>query len=151
MESPHKEPIVVHHHYYIPMPIFEAWIKSQKGNFQMVKFNTVVPQELISKGFTSPTKENVDNELINQFRQMNIGDALLIPFDTSMSERSLKVQVGKAASAAGRKVEWNKGKLEEGYVVRVKLIVNNGTSNNGVVTPTEEAATEEAPASRNRR
>jgi hypothetical protein len=148
-----EEASVVHHHYYLPMPIFETWLKSQRGNYAMVKFNKTVPQELLDKAFTSPaTGDKTDPELVAQFKTMGLREALLIPLDTSITERSLKVQVGKAAKAAGRTLEW--GKVDEGYVVRVKLISNGEASANGQVTEevTTEEVAEEAPASgRNRR
>ncbi len=148
------KPVVIERKYYlyIPMPVVKNWFRT-RGNHAMVRFNTSVTPEMLSRGFTSPSTSSLDQDLVNQFKSMNIKDAILIPFDTSVTERSLKVTVGKAATAANRKLEW--AKIDEGYVVRVRLITNNG-SNDGQVAQTvaETQETTEAPVEatgRNRR
>jgi len=148
-----EKPIVVERKYYlyIPMPVVKNWFRT-RGNYAMVKFNSTVTPEQMSRAYTSPSSSTLDMDLVNHLKTLGIGEAILVPFDTSVTERALKVAVGKAATAANRKLEWKK--IDEGYVVRVKLILNSN-SQNGQVATTEEAVetpTEEAAASgRNRR
>ena len=141
---------VVHHH-YIPI---RNWMFT-KGNFVMVQFMTSVPDELIAKGFTSPTAgSTIDTDLVNHLKTMGKGQAILLPKDDSITERSLKVRVNKAAKEAGRKLEW--AKIDEGHLARVVLVLN--ASANGQVTAEAPAiesetstATEESAPTRNRR
>lgn len=148
--SPTNPALVVHHHYF---PI-RGWI-FQKGNYVMVQFLTDVPESEIAAAFTSPTSgTTIDTELVNHLKTMVKGQAIKLPKDDTISSRSLKVRVNKAAKIAGRKLGW--AEVADGHIARVLEIQtpsSNGTVNAANVTQSETTpeASPEASSSRNRR
>jgi hypothetical protein len=132
-------PTVIVHHHYLPI---RGWY-FQKGNYVMVQFLTEVPESEIANAFKSPTSgSTIDTELVNHFKGMPKGAAIKLPKDDSITTRSLKVRVNKAAKEAGRKLEW--AEVADGHIARVVLIT---TATNGVVAPADvPAPTSETPS-----
>jgi hypothetical protein len=137
---------IVHHHY---LPI-RGWL-FQKGNYVMVQFQASVPDEEIASAFASPSKSTtIDTALVDHLKTMAKGQAIKLPKDDSITPRSLKVRVNKAAVQAGRKLEW--AEVSDGFIARVILITS--PSANGQVansTPAEAPAEAEVASTRNRR
>lgn len=153
-------PAEVHHHHYYPNSI-RGWY-FQKGNHIMVQFQTNVSDSEIEAAFTSPsTGGTIDSELVKHLQTLGKGQAIKLPKDNTISPRSLKVRVNKAAKEANRKLGW--AEVTDGHIARVVEILTptpNGTlvstevtvNNNGVEpsiqAPTE--ATTEAASGRTR-
>ena len=150
MTTPEVPTIVVHHHY---LPV-KGWL-FQKGNFVMVQFLTEVPESEIQAAFASPTSgSTIDTQLVDHLKTMSKGQAIKLPKDDTISSRSLKVRVNKAAKVAGRKLGW--AEVADGHIARVLEVttpIANGTvaSNNGTEAATEAVAEEAVATGRNRR
>jgi hypothetical protein len=137
------------------MPFF--WIK-ERSNFVAIKFSTP-SAEKVTETFASPAgSDGIDQELLNHFKGLNVGDAIEVNFKDSglKTERSMKVRVNKIASLAGRHLDWRT--VDGGnFIARVDEVKNNGQSNNGtasnevtvVDTPLQETP-EEATTRRGR-
>ena len=138
--------IEVHHHY---LPI-RGWY-FQKGNWVMVQFQASVPEEEIASAFQSPSKSSsIDTALVDHLRTMAKGQAIKLPKDDSITPRSLKVRVNKAAVQAGRKLEW--AEVSDGFIARVTLITSPTANGQLPANTTPEVEAEEPVASgRNRR
>jgi hypothetical protein len=130
-------PIIREYHY--------IWIKDG-SNFVAIKFNSASKEKVV-EAFSSPTSTVVDTELVTYLKGMVVGDAIELPKDPVLSDRSLKVRVNKAAKLAGRTLDW--GALKEGgFIARVTNELEPAT--NGEVTNSEvvtETTTEVTPAS----
>jgi len=140
---------------------FYHWVR-EKGNFVAIKF-TKPSEEKVTEAFSSPSNDNIDNDLVAYFKTMSVGDAIEVNLKESgkKTERSLKVSIGKHASLANRKVE-NKASSDGNFIFRVTEIVvpQNGSNGTSTATPevtnanvealTQEPTTETASRSRNR-
>ena len=136
------------YHHYVPL---KGWL-FQKGNYVMVQFVDADP-ERVEQVFQTPSGSKIDMSLVEHFKTMARGKAIILPIDKTISSRSLKVQVGKAAKLAGRKISW--AGVDEGFMARVVAYLDkNGNeiaSPDGAVTPpTPEPPSEPSGRNRNR-
>lgn len=125
--------------YVYPVPV---WVKDH-GNYVMVNFQKITDTNYIQQVFQSPSgTSTLDMDLVNHLKTLNRGEAIMLPNEEGLTPRKLKVRVGKAATAANRKLEW--AEVEGGFVARVIEILPEKPSANGVVQTTTPEATEEA-------
>lgn len=104
----------------------------------MVQFLTEVPESEIEAAFTSPSSgTTVDTELVKHLKTLAKGQAIKLPKDSTISPRSLKVRVNKAAKEANRKLGW--AEVSDGHIARVVEILTPST--NGTVATTPEVTT----------
>jgi hypothetical protein len=117
---------------FLAIPISHFFWVKDKGNFVAIQFKPTTAEKA-AEAFVSPTTSVVDTELVSYIKGMKVGDAIELPKDPMLSDRSLKVRVNKAAKVALRQMDW--AQVDGGFIARVTAILPaqatsvNGTSN----------------------